>query len=92
MNTIAVPLEPRDPLMTQAAPHSATATLATLHGWADKGWLRRLDSALAHHPGIVGRLGAARAAAACARPFPPPASLPQHAARHQQFENPEKHR
>jgi site-specific recombinase len=31
-------------------------------GWAENGFVfRRLDSALAHHPGIVARLGAARA-------------------------------
>ena len=47
MNTIAVRLDPLDFLMTQADSNPTVATLATLHGWADKGWLRRLDSALA---------------------------------------------
>jgi exodeoxyribonuclease V alpha subunit len=40
-------LEPLDAPMTQATNDPAIATLATLHGWSDKGWLRRLDSALA---------------------------------------------
>ena len=46
-------LDPVDAPMKQipAAMHSASVsantTLATLHSWADKGWLRRLDSALA---------------------------------------------
>ena len=40
-------LEPLDAPMTQATHQPAIATLTTLHGWADKGWLRRLDSALA---------------------------------------------
>jgi exodeoxyribonuclease V alpha subunit len=33
--------------MTQDTHHPAQVTLTTLHAWADKGWLRRLDSALA---------------------------------------------
>ena len=28
---------------------SLPTVLQTLHAWADKGWLRRLDSALANH-------------------------------------------
>jgi len=40
-------LEPLDAPMTQATHQPAIATLTTLHGWADKGLLRRLDSALA---------------------------------------------
>jgi exodeoxyribonuclease V alpha subunit len=40
-------LEPLDAPMTQATQHQSIDILTTLHGWADKGWLRRLDSALA---------------------------------------------
>jgi exodeoxyribonuclease V alpha subunit len=55
MNTLTSTQEPGDTAMTESTQQVACEhTLATLndpltvlHGWADKGWLRRLDSALA---------------------------------------------
>src|SRR5665647_2882511 len=55
MNTLTSTQDPSDAAMTESAQQVASEhTLATvndpltvLHGWADKGWLRRLDSALA---------------------------------------------
>jgi len=47
MNTPGAHLKPLNSPMTQANTIPADSTLATLHDWADKGWLRRLDSALA---------------------------------------------
>ena len=44
MNTTTAHLDLVEPLDASTL---ATATLSTLHGWADKAWLRRLDSALA---------------------------------------------
>jgi exodeoxyribonuclease V alpha subunit len=55
MSTFTFTPDPSDAAMTESilqdAPDPLTASiadpLATLHSWADKGWLRRLDSALA---------------------------------------------
>lgn len=55
MNTFTSSQDPSDAAMTESAlqvacePTLATVNdpLTVLHGWADKGWLRRLDSALA---------------------------------------------
>lgn len=47
MNAPNAEIEPIEGPMTAAEPTSSSAVLATLHSWADKGWLRRLDSAMA---------------------------------------------
>lgn len=44
-STLIAPPAPLDALAWAPAPHADPLTL--LHAWADKGWLRRLDSALA---------------------------------------------
>lgn len=47
MNTLTSIRDSDDSAMTASTLLSANDPLAILHGWADKGWLRRLDSALA---------------------------------------------
>ena len=47
MNAPNAEIEPVEGPMTAAEPTSSSAVLAILHSWADKGWLRRLDSAMA---------------------------------------------
>lgn len=47
MNTLSVGNETFQEPMTAVAPNPSSAALAILHSWADKGWLRRLDSAMA---------------------------------------------
>lgn len=47
MNAMTATQELCETTMTQATPSCSTDTLARLHAWADKGWLRRLDSAMA---------------------------------------------
>jgi exodeoxyribonuclease V alpha subunit len=48
MSTPIVTHEFFDTTMTATPGNSSAATLATLHAWSDKGWLRRLDSAMAN--------------------------------------------
>lgn len=47
MNSATATQEFHDASMTEPASPTPTDTLTTLHAWADKGWLRRLDSAMA---------------------------------------------
>lgn len=47
MKTPITQTKPMTSPIVQTEVSRATQTLAILHGWADKGWLRRLDSALA---------------------------------------------
>lgn len=47
MNTFTAPEAIHGTPMTEPACTVSTTTLGTLHAWADKGWLRRLDSAMA---------------------------------------------
>ena len=47
MNTLIASNDPGATSMTDSATSPSTAALAVLHAWAEKGWLRRLDSAMA---------------------------------------------
>ncbi|MCF8207926.1 MAG: exodeoxyribonuclease V subunit alpha [Rhodoferax sp.] len=47
MNTLAASSAQAKTALPDSASAPAAATLALLHGWADRAWLRRLDSALA---------------------------------------------
>lgn len=47
MNSSTATQEFHDANMTEQASPTPTDMLTTLHAWADKGWLRRLDSAMA---------------------------------------------